>query len=175
MASGQTLVTLMPRMMETPIGRIQAATEVYPSVTGHCMAAFDKINPATGVVAEDNWGYWSGYLPRFYSGGPLVVRLAWSTSSARSPNVVVWACFLERHHPGMDMDGDYITGTYGTAAACTCGYHPDVMTYSDLFPAKPPGMAASERFRFALARDSNHAYDTAPGQAELHSIEIREQ
>jgi hypothetical protein len=167
MASGQTLATVMPRMMEYPIsGRGSAATEVLGGDSGHCMAAFDD-----GLA---QWSYFNVVMPRFYSGGPLAIRLAWTSAQEMAPKAVVWAVFLERL-VGIDLDADYITGTYGYAAAYAAGWHPHTVVFSDAFPASPPGLWHGERFRVAVARDGAHAYDTMLGEAHLHSVEIREQ
>jgi hypothetical protein len=163
MASGDTLAVFTPTANQPPATNY-AALAVR---NGHLVLGFDTTTQQAAIFA--------GVLPRNYAGGGLTVYAAWMAASATT-GTIGWGVTFERDNDGNhDLDADaWATEQIITAAAvdATSG---KVKTTSVAITAGAAGtdsLAAGEPFRIRLRRDV--ATDTAAGDAQLVSLEIKE-
>lgn len=163
MASGNSLVTLLPLANEAPASTFAT----FDLRNGHPVLDFD--------AGTDESAVWTSVLPRHYGGGGLTVTIYWSATSATTGNVI-WNVQIERiDDEGLDIDADSFASAQAVTAAApgTTG----MVQYSTLTftsGAQMDSLAAGELFRLKLTRDADNGSDTMTSDAEAIAIEIRE-
>jgi hypothetical protein len=163
MASGDTLAVFTPLSNQPPSSN-------YASLAlrnGHLALEFDTTTQQTAIFA--------GRMPRNYAGGNIVVSLDWMAASAVT-GTVGWGVSFERDNAANhDLDSD-AWGTEQTVTATSVdGTSGKVTTTSVTVTAGAAGtdsVAAGDPFRIRIRRDV--ANDTAAGNAELLSVELKE-
>ncbi len=162
MASGDTLAVFTPLHNEPPASDY-ATLDLRNRIP---VLDFDD--------STDKSAVFSAVMPRNFSGGGLVVAVAWMATSATTGQVV-WKGAFERHQDDtddLDADGFAIAPTV-TATTATLAGEPK---YSEITfsAAQIDGVAVGEHFRFKLTRDTGAPGDSLVGDSELLSVEIRE-
>ncbi|MEM6329103.1 MAG: hypothetical protein AAF790_02525 [Planctomycetota bacterium] len=113
-------------------------------------------------------------LPSGYAGGGLQVRLRWAATAATAGGVL-WRASVERHAVGFDLDAD----GFGAASSVTVTAPASSGQVAEGLVAVASAAAGSptagESIRIRIARAATDAADTMTGDAELHSVEIREE
>lgn len=161
MASGNTLAIFTPFDNEPPSANF--ATIDFRN--GHPVLDFDDTTQETAIF--------SAKMPQNYAGGNLVVYVSSSATSATS-NTIGWDVTFE-NMTGQDIDSDGFATAQTITAATVNGTSGILTTSSVTCTAGSTGtdsIAAGDNFRLRIRRDV--ANDTAGGDAELISVEIRE-
>lgn len=163
MASGQTLLTLLPTDNLPPA----SAFATLDTRNGHPVLDFD------GTTDEE--AVFKFLLPSAYAGGGLTVKLTVAFSSATS-GTSRWQADIERDNT--DLDADSFTGTFqsvGIAADATSGVTASgTITFTN--GAQMDSLAAGEWGRLKIRRDADgtSGTDDITTDAELVGIEIKE-
>lgn len=111
-------------------------------------------------------------MPQNYAGGDLSVYLHWAATSATS-GTIGWTLELERKADGDSMaSGSWASATTVTAATVPGSAQAKASSSATISGAALDGITAGDLFRLRVKRDV--ANDTATGDAELYSVEIRE-
>jgi hypothetical protein len=163
MASGNTLAAFPPAAYEPP-----AANYATLNVRNqHPVLEFDTTTQETAI--------WSGVMPQHYAGGNIVVHVRWAAASATS-GTIGWDATLERVDAGtLDTDADSFATAQTITAATVSGTSGVTSVTSVTCTAGATGtdsVAAGDLFRVRIRRDV--ANDTATGDAQLFSVELRE-
>jgi hypothetical protein len=162
-ASGETLAIFVPSA-STPPATNYATFNVR---NGHLVLEFDTTTQEAAVFA--------GRLPRNYSGGNLVVSVSWMAATATS-GTIGWGVTFERDNAANnDLDADAWATEQIITAVTVDAASGKVTTSSVTCTAGAAGtasMAAGEDFRLRVRRDV--ANDTATGDAQLLSVEVKE-
>jgi hypothetical protein len=162
MASGDTLATFTALSAEFPTSNYAT-----PDIrNNHSVLDFDT---TTGETV-----YFTGIMPRNYAGGGVTVYLHWAASSATSGTIGWLVAFERMGDGGTDIDADSFASD-ATVTAETVDGTSGIMDVSNAAIANGADMdsvVAGDTFRLRVTRDV--ANDTATGDAELISIEIKE-
>lgn len=159
--AGVTLCQFRPGNVEFPTSNPAGLT----TRNGHPVLAFNDTTQETV--------YFTGVMPRSYSGGDIAIYLHSSAASATS-GASVWDIAFERIGDGsQDIDSD------GFASAQQIGPNPTSATSGNVLiqsvvmtNAQCDSIAAGEAFRIQVRRDPS--VDNISGDMELHAIELRE-
>jgi hypothetical protein len=164
MASADTLLVFTAEMNQPPA----TAPATLDWVNYHPVLDFD-----TGT---DEYAIFTGVMPQSYSDGTGVdVEVHYTMSSAVSTATCAWSVYFERLEAGADSTSD--------------GWGPVTDMTADTVPATPAGKIAKhsvsvskgtdmnavikgDLFRLRIMRDVSR--DDGAGDAELHSVELRE-
>lgn len=162
MASGDTLLTLHA---------------MGASVTLTTDATFDTRNEQICLdfdAAADETARFTAILPKSYGGGGINVIVHAAMTTAVTGDVVVTA-EIERQ-AGLDLDTDSFAAaqTATVTVPATAGQE-FTITIGFTNGAQMDSLAVGEQFRLRVTRDANAAGDTAAGDMELYTVEIREQ
>jgi len=158
MASGDTLISFTARSNVPPASNYATLDER----GGAIVLDFDD---ATNEEAT-----FVGVMPQNYAGGGLTVHLQWSMTSATTGDVD-WDVKLQRQ---TDLLGDSYAAARSSDDNTVPGTAGNVDTTSIAFTsgAQMDSIGAGDLFRLSVIRDASS--DTATGDAELISVEIRE-
>jgi hypothetical protein len=163
MASGESLVIFGPAANQPP----STSYATFNTRNGRLVLEFDTTTQESAMFASK--------LPRNYAGGNLTVYLTWMAATATSGSIG-WGVSFERDNPGnLDLDADgWATEQIVTAATvdATCGKASTTSVVCTAGAAGTASLAAGEDFRLRIRRDV--ANDTATGDAQLLSIEVKE-
>lgn len=162
MASGNTLAVFLPLAYEPP-----AANYATVNVRNlHPMLEFDSATQETAI--------WTSQMPRHYGGGNITVNVTWA--AVPTSGTVGWDVTFERVDAGtLDIDADSFATAQTITAATVSGTSGITSMTSVTATAGSTGtdsVAAGEVFRLRLRRDV--ANDTAAGDAQVLSVEVRE-
>jgi hypothetical protein len=163
MASGDTLAIFGPASNQPP----STNYATFNTRNGHLVLEFDTTTQEIAIFA--------GKIPRNYAGGNLTVYLSWMAATATSGNIG-WGVTFERDNPAnLDLDADSWATEQIVTAATVDATTGKVSTTNVVCTAGATGtasVAAGEDFRIRIRRDV--ATDTATGDAQLLSVEIKE-
>jgi hypothetical protein len=161
-ASGDTLAVFGPAANQPP-------ATLYANLNtrnGHLVLEFDTTTQWVAIFA--------GKMPRNYAGGNIVAYLTWMAASAVT-GTIGWDVTFERD-VALDLDADS-WATAQTVTATTVDATSGKATVTSVtITAGATGtasIAAGEDFRLRIRRDV--ANDTAAGNAQLLSVEVKEQ
>lgn len=162
MASGQTLVVWLPQAHEPPT----ANPATLDTRNSHPVLDFDTVTQEITVFG--------GMMPRNYAGGGITVRVVWMATTAVT-GTGAWDVAFERigaAQQDVDTDG-FATATSSAAITvpATSG-HTAVTDIAVTAGTNTDSIAAGEKFRLRVRR--NVGLDSAAGDLELVSIELRE-
>lgn len=162
MASGNSLYAFTPQAGEPPSSNYATLDLRNNIVT----LRFDS-STAESMVFR-------GVLPSHYSGGGLTLDLYWMASSATS-GAVVWGAAWEENDAGNnDLDADNF-GTQSTATSTTAATSGQLTkTTITISHANMGSPAAGDPFRLQIQRVAANGSDTMTGDAELHSLHLKE-
>lgn len=162
MASGQTLVVWLPQAHEPPT--TNPAT--LDTRNGHPVLDFDTTTQEIAIF--------SAGMPRNYAGGGITATVTWMATTAVT-GTGGWDVAFERIGAAQqDVDADgFGTATAGSAVTvpATSG-HTAMTSIAVTTGTNTDSVAAGETFRFRIRR--NVALDSAAGDLELVSVELRE-
>jgi hypothetical protein len=165
MASGDTLAA-----WSAESGFAHALTTLFATFStrnGHPILRFNDTTQWTAVF--------QALMPQNYAAGNIVVRVRSSATSAIT-GTIGWDATFERIDAGtLDVDADsFATAQTITAATVpgTAGVTSETTVTCTAGSTGTDSIAAGDLFRLRIRRDV--ANDTATGDAELHSVEIRE-
>lgn len=162
MASGNTLLTFLPKDNEPPASNYATLD----TRNGHEVLDFDTTTQETAIF--------SAILPRHYAGGGITVYVHSSMTSATS-GTVGWDVSFERVGAAQqDIDSDGFATAQTITAATVDGTSGNVLIQNVAVTngANMDSIAVGERFRLRIRRDV--ANDTATGDAELNAVELKE-
>jgi hypothetical protein len=163
MASGDTLFVATPAEDQPPATNYAT----FNTRNGHLVLEFDTTTQESAVFA--------GKLPRNYAGGNLTVYVSWLAATATT-GTIGWGITFERNNPAnVDLDADsWATEQIITAATvdATSGKVTTTNVVCTAGAAGTASIAAGEDFRIRIRRDV--ANDTATGDAQLLSVEVKE-
>lgn len=163
MASGDTLQLFTPASNQAPATNYAT----FNTRNGHLVLEFDTTTQETAIFA--------GVMPRNYAGGGLTVYLAWMAATATA-GTIGWDVTFERDNDANhDLDADAFATAQTVTAATVDAASGKVKTTNVAITAGAAGtdsVAAGEPFRLRVRRDV--ANDTATGDAQLLSVEIKE-
>lgn len=162
MASGNTLLTLLPLANEPPA----TAYATLDLRNGHPTLDFDTTTQEAAIF--------TAVLPRHYAGGGITVYLHWTATTATT-GTIGWDVAFERMSDATtDIDADSFA-TAQTVTAATVAGTSGVVTVTNVAVttgANIDSIAVGESFRIRIRRDV--ANDTAAGDAELLAVELKE-
>lgn len=162
MASGNTLLTLLPAANEPPATNY-ATLDLR---NGHPTLDFDTTTQEAAIF--------TAVLPRHYAGGGITVYLHWAATTATT-GTIGWDVAFERMSDATtDIDADSFA-TAQTVTAATVSGTSGVITVTNVAVttgANIDSVAVGESFRLRIRRDV--ANDTAAGDAELLAVELKE-
>lgn len=119
--------------------------------------------------------YFEGVMPQNYAGGNLTVYVTWSAATATT-GTIGWDVTWEYVSDGtLDTDADGFATAQTITAATVSGTAGITSTTNVVCTAGSTGtdsLVAGGLFRLRIRRDV--ANDTATGDADLHSVEVRE-
>lgn len=163
MASGDTLLTLLPQMNQPPTSNY-ATLDIR---NGHPVLDFDTTTQETAIFPF--------LMPRNYAGGNLVVYVHHAASSATT-GTIGWDVTFERigdSQQDTDADGFATAQTITAATVPGTSGHVDIVNVTcTAGAAGTDSIAAGERGRLRIRRDVTN--DTATGDAELFGVEVKE-
>ena len=158
MPTGDTLLSFEP-------------TGHFPPTTNYATLSTRNTHPILQFdAATAESAYFSGVLPRFYTGLGITVRICWAATSAVA-STCTWQAAFERHDTGTDLDADSFATAVAASAATTSGTA-GAPTYTDIAfsNSQIDGLAAGEHFRLKITRNTGGL----TGDAELIGVELRE-
>lgn len=161
MASGDTLAVFMPAAYE-PTTTNYATINVRNQ---HSILEFDSATQETAI--------WSSRMPRNYAAGNLTVNVTWA--AVPTTGNVGWGVTFERIDTALDTDADSFATEQTVTATTVSGTSGITITTGVTCTAGSTGtdsLAAGETYRLRIRRDV--ATDTAAGDAQLFSVEVRE-
>lgn len=164
MATGNTLLLLMPLGYEPPASNMATLD----TRNNHPVLDFD--------ASTDESAIWTAIMPQNYSGGGITVYIHYAMTSATSGNII-WQSAIERiGEATQDIDSDGFASANSSATTAVPGTsgHIDILTIAHASGAEMDSVAAGEAFRIKINRDADNVSDTATGDAEILSVEIRE-
>lgn len=160
MASGNTLAVFSPGEYEAPTGQFATLDKR----NARFLLNFDSSTQETAL--------WTSIMPGYYSTGAISPYVHWAAASATT-GTIGWDVALERVQSGIhniDTDG------FSTAQIITAIEVPasglDLITNTSITGGNLDGILPGELYRFRLRRDV--ANDTAPGDAQVLGVELRE-
>ncbi len=161
MASGNQLAELLP------------LSNQFPAANG---AEFDTRNdhPLLDFDADaDQDALFTRVLAQLYSGLGFTLDVVFAMSSATTGNVVLMAA-IERFDPTHNLDTDSFA-VVQSATVAVPGTNGQEAKASIVFTnAQIDGLLKGETYRLKLSRDANNVSDTAAGDLEFVSAELRE-
>jgi|SRR6185436_17190633 len=164
-ASGQTLCVFTPAHAEFPSSNFGT----FDTRNGHLVLEFD--------ASTDEKIYFTGVLPRNYSGGGLTLIIGWMADTATSGSCR-WQAGIERlADAGSDLDADDFASS--NSAGGTANGTSGKLTYTTIAftsGAQMDSLAAGEAFRLSINRDADgtSGTDDMTGDAQLVFAEIKE-
>lgn len=164
MASGNTLAIFTPGHHEPP------ASNYATLDTRNSIFVLDY-DPTTEETA-----CFRGVLPSNYAGGGLTLDVYWMATSATT-GAVVWGGSIEREvEGGTDLDADSFATEQNSSASNANGTSGILSKATITFTsgANMDSLAAGEPFRLKIARKVADGGDTMTGDAELHSLHLKE-
>jgi len=153
MASGDTLCVFTSTMNEPPT--TNPATLDWRN--RHPVLDFD--------TATDEYAIFTAIMPRAYASGGVTVYIHYSMSTATT-GTCAWQVSFERigdQQQDIDIDSVTVPATSGNV---------DIVNTTFTDGVDMDSVAVGELFRIRVNRDVSA--DTAAGDAELHSVEIKE-
>lgn len=162
MASGNTLLTLLPFAYEPPSSNFATVD----TRNGHPVLDFDATTQESAI--------WTCIMPRHYGGGGITVYITWAATSATS-GTIGWDVALERIGDGsqdIDADGFASAQTVTAVTVPATSGNTDITNVAITDGANMDSVAAGEAFRIRIRRDV--ANDDATGDAEILGVEIKE-
>lgn len=161
MASGNTLAVFKPYMNE-------------PTSTNYATLATRNLHPVLQFdTTTQETAIFSGKMPQNYAGGNIIA-IADSTAASATSGTIGWDITFE-NMTGQDIDADGFA-TAQTITAATVNGTSGILTSSSVtITAGSTGtdsVVAGDNYRVRVRRDV--ANDTATGDAELISLELRE-
>ena len=163
MASGNTLAVFTALDAEFPASNYATLD----TRNNHAVLDFDA---TTGETA-----YFTGIMPRHYAGTTgVTVYLHYAATSATSGTIGWLVAFERMGDGGTDIDADSFAADQTVTAETVDGTSGimDVANVAITNGANMDSVVAGDTFRLRITRDV--ATDTATGDAELISIEIKE-
>lgn len=158
MSSGQTLAAFFPVDNEPPTTNYAT----FDTRNGHPVLDFDATTQETAIF--------SGVLPRNYAGGGITA-IAHVAAASAVTGTIGFGFSIERVGAVLDIDGDsFDTETLATPG--TVSGTSGIPIAISVAIANLDSIAIGEPFRLRVRRDV--ANDTAAGDAELLSVELRE-
>lgn len=163
MASGNSLIQFSPLAGEPPASNYPQ----FDTRNNHPVLAFDA------ATAESV--YFTGVMPSQYAGGGITVEINWMGATATSGDVVWGASYEENDPNNNDLDSDtFGTETTGTGTANgTSGK--TTKTSLNISHANCGSPVAGDAFRLKIRRSAADGSDTMSGDAQLHSVHVKEQ
>lgn len=165
-ASGDTLAIFVPASNQPPASNY-ATFNTRGTTSPRLVLEFDTTTQEGAIFA--------GRMPRNYAGGNLTVSVSWMAATATS-GTIGWGVTFERDNPAnLDLDSDGWATEQIITAATVDAASGKVTTTSVTCTAGAAGtasIAAGEDFRLRVRRDV--ATDTATGDAQLLSVEVKE-
>jgi len=162
MASGDTLLVFTPQANQPPASNYATLD----TRNNHLVLDFDDTTNESAVF--------SGVLPRTYASGGLTVYIHYSMTSAISGDIDWQVAFERIGDQVLDIDADSFAtaqSVINTIVPATSGLV-DIVNIAFTDGAQIDSLAVGESFRLKLTRDA--VSDTAVGDAELVSVEIKE-
>lgn len=162
MASGDTLGTFVPQGYEATATNYAT----FNVRNQHPILEFDTATQETAI--------WTATMPRNYAGGNITVNVTWA--AVPTTGNVGWGVTIERIQAGtLDIDADSFATEQIVTATTVNGTSGIPLTTGVTATAGSTGtdsVAAGEPYRLRVRRDV--ATDTAAGDAQLVSVEVRE-
>lgn len=163
MASGNTLVVLLPTHCEPPSSGFAA----FSTRNNHPTINFD--------AGTDESMIFKAVLPRHYSGQGVTVTLYWCALAATSGNCVWMTAFERIADETLDIDSDsFAANNSATAAAPSTSGFIQYTTIAHTDGGEMDSLAAGELFRIRVTRDADNGSDNMSSDAQLVALEIRE-
>ncbi len=162
MASGDTLAVFVPFDNEPPSSNF--ATLATRNL--HPLLQFDATTSESAVFTS--------VMPQNYSNTTGVTVYVTATMTSATTNTLGWLLAFERMDTGLDTDADSFASNQTVTAVTVPGTSgaPLILSLAITKGANMDSVVAGDTFRLKVARDT--ANDTATGDAELMSVEIRE-
>lgn len=162
MASGDTLAVFVPFDNEPP----STLFATLSARNGHPTLQFDTTTSWAAIF--------TGVAPQSYANTTGVTVFVTSTLASATSGTLGWLIALERMDTGTDTDADSFASNQTLTAATVPGTSgaPFIQSLAITKGANMDSVVAGDTFRLKIARDV--ANDTAAGNAEIMSIEIRE-
>jgi hypothetical protein len=163
MASGATLGIFLPQAGEAPA----SSFATLDTRNGIWVLDFDAAAAESAVFR--------GVLPASYGGGGLTIDLYWMATSATSGDVR-WGAQIERDNENNhDLDADaFATQQLATGTANGTSGKLTKTTITVSAGANMDSLAAGEPFRLKVQRVAADGADTMTGDAELHTVHVKE-
>lgn len=164
MASGDTLAIFTALHNEPPA----ANYATLDTRNSHAVLDFD--------ATTDEEAVFRSVMPQNYSGGGFTVKVHFMATSATSGDAV-WQVAFETEN-GLDRDSDSFAAFNGSGATTVNGTSgvdtAATVTFTD--GADSDSVAAGDEYRLKVRRDADNtsATDSATGDMELTSVEVRE-
>lgn len=152
------------------------ALDGIPPASNFATLAFRNVHPILQFDTTTQWTtYFIGVMPQRYTNNTgVTVYVTWTAATATS-GTIGWDVTFERMDPATDLDADSFATAQTITAATVSGTSGDT-TITNVACAKGStamdSVVAGDTFRLRIRRDV--ANDTATGNAEIHSVEIRE-
>jgi hypothetical protein len=165
MASGDTLVVLMPTDNEPPA----SANATFDVRNGRPVLDFDDTTDEAAVF--------SFILPRGYAGSGLTVYLHYSMATAETGKVRLDVAFERVGNGAQDTDSDGFAAVQSALVAAVPGTSGlvDIAAIAFTDGVQIDSLAPGELGRLRVERKPSDATnDMAAGDLELHAIEIKE-
>lgn len=163
MASGNTLATLHPFAYE-------------PTATNFATVDLRNLHPVLDFdTTTQESAVWTFVMPQNYAGGNINVYVRWAATSATTGTIGWDVTFETIADSGQDTDSDGWATAQTITATTVSGTSGVTLTTSVTCTAGSTGtdsVAAGDLVRIRIRRDV--ANDTAAGDAELFSVELRE-
>jgi len=162
MASGNTLLIFTAHANE-------------PTLTNYATLDIRNQHPCLDFDDTTNEdAVFTGVMPQNYAGGGVTIYLHYSMSSALTGDIDWDVAFERIGDQQQDIDTDdfaAVQSVDNTTVPGTSGLV-DIVNVAFTNGAQMDSIAVGELFRIKITRDATN--DTSTGDAELHSIEIRE-
>lgn len=157
MATTQTVATFEPNQNAQP-------------AAAYATVDFRNAQPVLDFDADtDEEAVFAGIAPSHYAAGGFTVILHLWFSSATSGVAVV---DVQVERGSTDADADSFAAV--TSGEATANGTSGIETQLTIVVANMDSIVAGDHFRMKVRRDANHANDTATGDMELMSAEVRE-
>ena len=163
MASGNTLTSF-------------GAADSQPPASGYCqLDSRNSILVLAYDASANEYTVFLGVIPSHYSGGGLTIDIYWMAATATS-GATVWGASVERDNAANhDLDADAFA-TEQTASSTTDATSGKLTktTITVSSGANMDSAAAGDPIRLKVRRLATDALDTMTGDAQLHSVHVKE-
>ena len=162
MASGDSLCMFFPADNEPP----STNYATLDTRNQHTVLDFDDTTNEEAVF--------KGIMPRAYGGGGLTVYIHYAMTSATTGDID-WDVAFERigdQQQDLDSDGFAAANSVDNTTVPGTSGNVDIVNVTFTDGADMDSIAVGESFRMKVTRDATS--DTAAGDAELFSIEVKE-